>query len=111
MPTAEGRVLSPQAVQASGFSARTDFVYEYHYKDHLGNLRVAFREGNQFTYRATMPACRTGRETQNVTVEQEQWERVNESRNNELYCTGAYAAKLTKANPLCLADAQSRQRR
>jgi YD repeat-containing protein len=31
MPTAEGRALSPQAVQASGFSDRTDFVYEYHY--------------------------------------------------------------------------------
>ncbi|EAY23871.1 hypothetical protein [Microscilla marina] len=28
------------------------FVYEYHYKDHLGNLRVAFREGEKKIYRA-----------------------------------------------------------
>ncbi len=39
MPTEEGRALSPQA------SGGTTWAYEYHLKDHLGNLRVAFREG------------------------------------------------------------------
>jgi hypothetical protein len=59
----------------------------------LGNLRVAFREGNQFTYRATM-------ELANKPLEEMQWQQLNESRDNGLYCTGASAAKLTKNNPL-----------
>ncbi|OJJ14304.1 hypothetical protein BKI52_43270 [marine bacterium AO1-C] len=47
--TAEGRILAP-----GHLGDNPDFVYEYHYKDHLGNLRVAFREGTTSTTQATM---------------------------------------------------------
>ena len=47
-PSPEGRVLSPKA------AGKQVHVYEYHYKDHLGNLRVAFRQGNTYSYSATM---------------------------------------------------------
>ncbi|NJO01717.1 MAG: hypothetical protein HC880_08515 [Bacteroidia bacterium] len=40
--TAEGRALSPHALPET--STSDFFVYEYHYKDHLGNLRVSFRK-------------------------------------------------------------------
>ena len=38
--TEEGRALHPQMLGNGG----TAFAYEYHYKDHLGNLRLAFRQ-------------------------------------------------------------------
>jgi hypothetical protein len=43
-----GPVLSPQAANQAGF------VYEYQYRDHLGNLRVSFRQGSVSPYRVTM---------------------------------------------------------
>ncbi|OJJ15564.1 hypothetical protein BKI52_37400 [marine bacterium AO1-C] len=46
--TAEGRALAPGTVEGN-----LAFLYEYHYKDHLGNLRVAFREGQEVTALAT----------------------------------------------------------
>ncbi|MEO1652501.1 MAG: DUF6443 domain-containing protein, partial [Bacteroidota bacterium] len=40
LATAEGRVLPEIRLGLSG----SGFAYEYHYKDHLGNLRLAFRD-------------------------------------------------------------------
>ncbi|OJJ23398.1 hypothetical protein BKI52_03290 [marine bacterium AO1-C] len=47
--TTEGRILGPGQL-----GDNPNFVYEYHYKDHLGNLRVAFREGTANTTQATI---------------------------------------------------------
>ncbi|MDW7692337.1 hypothetical protein R9208_10835 [Flammeovirgaceae bacterium SG7u.132] len=41
--TAEGRALWKTDTQ----DLTQDFVYEYHYKDHLGNLRMSVREGDE----------------------------------------------------------------
>jgi RHS repeat-associated protein len=51
--TAEGRALAP------GLTASARFAYEYSYKDHLGNLRMSFREGAKDSYLATMESLRT----------------------------------------------------
>ncbi|MEN7549448.1 DUF6443 domain-containing protein [Rapidithrix thailandica] len=56
---AEGRVLTKAALSETAPA----YVYEYHYKDHLGNLRVAFREGTPVDYEATL--------TDAVAVQQE----------------------------------------
>ncbi|MBD0254267.1 MAG: hypothetical protein ICV83_01000, partial [Cytophagales bacterium] len=51
VPTAEGRLLSGDFTQ----DGSSGYVYEYHYKDHLGNLRLAFRETSKaVTFTATM---------------------------------------------------------
>ncbi|MDW7691154.1 DUF6443 domain-containing protein [Flammeovirgaceae bacterium SG7u.111] len=50
MHMAEGRVLPKSALP---FENGDGYVYEYHYKDHLGNLRVSFREATK-EYVATM---------------------------------------------------------
>ena len=49
VPTPEGRLLPPALADNAG-----GWAYEYHYKDHLGNLRLAFRPGTTHTYVATM---------------------------------------------------------
>ncbi|WP_211289983.1 DUF6443 domain-containing protein [Hymenobacter chitinivorans] len=65
-PHAEGRVL--QFVQRDGNGqAHTRYSREFSLKDHLGNLRVAYRTGEPATFRATMevdPASRAHREEQ-----------------------------------------------
>ncbi|MDW7692107.1 RHS repeat-associated core domain-containing protein [Flammeovirgaceae bacterium SG7u.111] len=50
MHMAEGRVLPKSTLP---FEEGSGYVYEYHYKDHLGNLRVSFREATK-EYVATM---------------------------------------------------------
>ena len=52
--TAEGRALAPGTVEGN-----QAFLYEYHYKDHLGNLRVAFREGTESITQATLEVVST----------------------------------------------------
>ncbi|MBC8110622.1 MAG: hypothetical protein H7Y04_06135, partial [Verrucomicrobia bacterium] len=84
IPTAEGRAL-PQSTGG--------FAYEYHYKDHLGNLRVAFREGNTTTYTATMEATQAGNEDL-------QWANVTLTRNGAKARTGTMSSKLTSNNRL-----------
>ncbi|MDJ1492871.1 DUF6443 domain-containing protein [Cytophagaceae bacterium DM2B3-1] len=56
IPTAEGRVLPPEQIAAA------DYAYEYHYKDHLGNLRLAFRKGNAARFFASMEPSQKVRE-------------------------------------------------
>jgi|GEM_PF-1117668 len=53
--TKEGRALPPDALEDIPHPAEAvkGFVYEYHQKDHLGNLRVAFRD-RLYSYMATM---------------------------------------------------------
>ena len=49
IPTAEGRVLPPSLADNGG-----SWAYEYSYKDHLANLRLSFRPGRSYSYKATM---------------------------------------------------------
>ncbi|MGD1842671.1 MAG: RHS repeat-associated core domain-containing protein, partial [Thermonemataceae bacterium] len=50
--TAEGRAVAQYLPQGEG--TQPTFAYEYIIKDHLGNNRVSFREGETETYLATM---------------------------------------------------------
>jgi RHS repeat-associated protein len=53
-PTTEGRAINPYFAPNPA-STNTTFTYEYHYKDHLGNLRLSFRDPKQEArYTATM---------------------------------------------------------
>ncbi len=88
IPSAEGRVLTPEVTGKNGH------IFEYYYKDQVGNLRVAFRKGDQVTYNATM-------EDVNLETETAQWN-INylQTRNNEQACTGTYSAKVDNNNPI-----------
>lgn len=91
-PTENGRVLSPYFSQGTGGG---NYAYEYHYKDHLGNLRLSFRkqEGTT-TYRATM-------ETPRAVAEEVQFVNVAASRATDgRASTGLSAAKLNASQVL-----------
>lgn len=84
-PTEQGRVLSPYVATGTGGSS---YAYEYHYKDHLGNLRLSFRQPTgTTTYRATMELAR-------ASAEEVQFTNVSASRDNGYARTGLSAAKL-----------------
>ena len=55
--TPEGRALPPQVVGG------TNFAYEYHFLDQVGNLRMAYRAGNSSTYTATMETAQAAQES------------------------------------------------
>jgi RHS repeat-associated protein len=62
-PHAEGRVLRFVSRDAAG-QPQVRYVREYTIKDHLGNLRVAYRRGNPATYRAGLEPDDAPQETQ-----------------------------------------------
>jgi RHS repeat-associated protein len=85
IPIEGGRILSPQA---SGAGA---WAFEYHYRDHLGNLRVAFRQ------MAPVPPASTSLEE----VSNPAWSNASSPvRNGERASAGLWSAKLVPANPL-----------
>jgi RHS repeat-associated protein len=89
IPTPEGRVISPQAVNIPGNNA---WIYEYFYRDQLGDLRVAFRSGgNTRSFTATLDP-----------VSDVAWSNVTAPiRNSEqAFNAGGFSAKLVPANPL-----------
>lgn len=76
MPTSEGRfVFSPNVVLPLGTEGALG-IYEYHLKDHLGNLRVAVKEPDTLTYLATM-------ELSEVSTEADNFSFVNETYHND----------------------------
>ncbi|MDJ1505196.1 LamG-like jellyroll fold domain-containing protein [Xanthocytophaga agilis] len=86
VPTGEGRALPPE------LAGTAEFAYEYHYKDHQGNLRLAFREAPRIApFYATM-------EIERALYEESQFENLSTTRNtNDLTPhtrTGNYSAKL-----------------
>ncbi|MDJ1503567.1 DUF6443 domain-containing protein [Cytophagaceae bacterium BD1B2-1] len=92
VPQAEGRVLPPQVTGSQVWT------YEYHYKDHLNSLRLAFREGKTRTREASMETFRIEQETA-------QWLNWTGTRNAEkanisVYPSSLYSAKLTSDKPL-----------
>ena len=52
-PHAEGRVLRVVSKDAAG-QATTRYEREFTFKDHLGNLRLAYRAGQRRVYEATL---------------------------------------------------------
>ncbi|MFT2011584.1 RHS repeat-associated core domain-containing protein [Pontibacter sp. 13R65] len=80
--TPEGRALYEPL-------ADNKWRYEYHLKDHLGNLRVSFAEPQNFSGFATM-------ETMRAMVEEESFENVGETRHQDRVHarTGSHAALL-----------------
>ncbi|RPD44109.1 hypothetical protein DNI29_22185 [Hymenobacter sediminis] len=86
--TAEGRVLYTASVPAGSYR----WKYEYHLKDHLGNLRYAFREegGNTAQRTASM-------EPVNAPQEEQAFAHVEETRQQDAQRahTGRYVARLS----------------
>ena len=77
----EGRVIpDPQSGR---------LVYEYHYRDHLGNLRVSFRQQRQATTTA-----RLSMEPPLATREEAAFRRVGENSTAGTAHSGRYAARL-----------------
>ena len=79
---AEGRVLyRPEAVNP--------WQYEYHLKDHLGNLRMSVRAGEEHTMRLSM-------EPANASTEEQTFERVSTTRRKDYFHSrsGEHAARL-----------------
>ncbi|WP_202923364.1 DUF6443 domain-containing protein [Pontibacter pudoricolor] len=88
--TAEGRVLyQPGQVRV--------WRYEYHLKDHLGNLRLTFGEGETSTQLLTMEAA-------NAETEEQAFERVPQSRGRDRVHarTGEHMARLNAGKGLLL---------
>ncbi|GAA4379797.1 hypothetical protein GCM10023186_17580 [Hymenobacter koreensis] len=86
-PTAEGRVLYTPNPPLNGYR----WKYEYHLRDHLGNLRLAFRDHGNSTQQRT-----AGMEPVNAAKEEQEFERVAETRLQDVNHarTGDYVAKL-----------------
>ena len=77
----EGRVIpDPQSGQ---------LTYEYHYRDHLGNLRVSFRQQRQHNTTA-----RLSMEPPLATQEEAAFRKVSENRTAGPAHSGRYAARL-----------------
>jgi RHS repeat-associated protein len=87
----EGRTMNSKfTTGASGFT------YEYHYKDHLGNMRMAFRQGTTYPAKLTM-------DLGNAATEEVQWANVARTRvttANDLIRTGSGSAKVNASQVL-----------
>ncbi|MBT9395076.1 hypothetical protein KLP40_18055 [Hymenobacter sp. NST-14] len=89
--TAEGRVIyQPNAT-------RLKWKYEYHLKDHLGNLRFAFRDSNDPSGNETQITA--GMEPSNAEQEEHDFEHIAETRQQDAQQarTGRYVARLSAA--------------
>lgn len=79
----EGRALSP-ALMGTG----TEFAYEYHYRDHLGNLRVAVRQ------QAPMTTSSATMEMSQAAEEEAAFKRVSDTRTSGIAYEGSYSAEV-----------------
>jgi RHS repeat-associated protein len=90
---AEGRVLR----FVSPTSGQVRYEREYTLKDHLGNLRLAYRRGLPIAYTATLETTPADRATQ----EEQQWDQQSlvstRTQVNTLARTGSYVARLNAA--------------
>ncbi|MDX2304509.1 MAG: RHS repeat-associated core domain-containing protein [Microscillaceae bacterium] len=85
--TAEGRVLAPGASPDNPSS----YLYEYHYKDHLGNLRLSFSSGAQVVMQATM-------EPQLAVDEEHEFANIRQTREQGQALSGSFVAALEGTN-------------
>jgi RHS repeat-associated protein len=90
---AEGRVLR----FVSPTSGQVRYEREYTLKDHLGNLRLAYRRGLPTAYTATLETTPASRATQ----EEQQWDQQSlvstRTQVSNLARTGSYVARLNAA--------------
>jgi len=90
MATEEGRALHPQMLG----NETTTFAYEYHYKDHLGNLRLAFRQPKPtVTHKASM-------EVVNAYKEDVAFTNVANTRDNTRGYVSGSSAKVGGTHPI-----------
>ena len=82
--TAEGRIVKKEE----------RFVYEYHYKDHLGNLRVAFQAQEATPEQRQVLTM----ELDKAETEEQEFENVRVVRSSKKDKQGHYSAELTNAN-------------
>ncbi|MDJ1470201.1 LamG-like jellyroll fold domain-containing protein [Xanthocytophaga flava] len=89
IPMSEGRVLPPQV------TGKSAYVYEYHYKDHLGNLRLAFQKGENLQSQATLEDAAQATESLQFNI-------VPQTRQSDAIkvYSGLKAAKLTLQYPM-----------
>ncbi|MEO1652183.1 MAG: RHS repeat-associated core domain-containing protein, partial [Bacteroidota bacterium] len=88
--TPEGRALAPGSLP----EGNSTFVYEYQYVDHLGNLRLSFREGT-----TSLPLTAT-MESQNAPVEEREFANIQETRDGAHARQGSFSAKLDESQPM-----------
>ncbi len=94
-PHAEGRVLR----FVSPTSGQRSYQREYTLKDHLGNLRLAYRLGTKAQYTATLETTPASR----ATLEEQQWDQQSlvstRTQVNALVArTGSFVARLNSAS-------------
>jgi RHS repeat-associated protein len=92
-PHAEGRVLR----FANTTSGAVRYEREFTFKDHLGNLRLAYRAGQRKVYYAGLEPGDAGRETHqfdSLSVSPPVAQDVSNVGGRNLARTGSYAAKL-----------------
>ncbi|MGV3502914.1 MAG: RHS repeat-associated core domain-containing protein, partial [Adhaeribacter sp.] len=65
-----------------------EWVYEYHYKDHLGNTRLAFRKQEHEVKIATLEPSR-------ISEEQRDFDNIVETRNPDRSFNGNYSSRLS----------------
>jgi len=87
-PMPEGRVIYTPNVASGSYN----WKYEYHLKDHLGNLRFAFRDYNGNTQQRT-----ASMEPANASKEEQEFTHVAETRQRDAQRarTGEYVARLS----------------
>ncbi|MGV3642367.1 MAG: DUF6443 domain-containing protein [Adhaeribacter sp.] len=83
--TAEGRVLFRP------LGSQKEWVYEYHYKDHLGNTRLAFRMQEHEVKIATLEPSR-------ITEEQKDFDNIVETRSPDRSYNGNYSSRMSAAD-------------
>ncbi|RYU77813.1 DUF6443 domain-containing protein [Hymenobacter persicinus] len=95
-PHAEGRVLCQVQRSAAG-TPTVRYVREYSIKDHLGNLRIAYRPGDTAVFKATMEMNPASVARQ----EEQQFDSASIARSRfmagALARTGSYVARLNAA--------------
>jgi hypothetical protein len=79
----EGRALSP-ALLGEG----TEYAYEYHYRDHLGNLRVAVRQ------QAPEASMLASMEVSRAAEEERTFRNVSDTRTSGIAYEGDYSAEV-----------------
>jgi RHS repeat-associated protein len=92
--TDEGRILATEFDTGfkTGGTINNKFVYEYFYRDHLGNTRLVYRKD------PGVPSYKAGMETANSVAEESIFKNIAQTRVAGNAKTGSNSAKLTNTN-------------
>jgi RHS repeat-associated protein len=89
--TAEGRMVAPQPPTGGVSSSGKGFLYQYHYKDHLGNVRMTFAPDVPM-----IETLRLGAELDSAKKEEKDFRNLVVVRTSEKALAGEKAAKITE---------------